>query len=152
MTCACGCGTEAARHFVTGHNLRGMPRTDRHKAAISASMRQAWQTRRKRLEVGTRKQDRDGYVQVKVVPGSGRWKPEHVIVAEEELGRSMFASEEVHHVNGRRDDNRRANLFVCSDKRHHNAVESSLRSVVSELIDAGVIKFDPCGGKGRYHL
>ena len=55
--------------------------------------------------------NRDGYVQVKV---DGRLVLEHRQVMEQQLGRPLFAHENVHHLNGVRDDNRIENLELWS--------------------------------------
>jgi biotin operon repressor len=57
--------------------------------------------------------DRDGYVK------------EHRLVAERELGRLLMASEVVHHVNEKRDDNRLENLMVFPDNGTHMAFHAN---------------------------
>lgn len=92
--------------FVNGHNRRGLDRPD--------------------LGDG-RYLNRDGYVLVYV--GShplygqpGRYAFEHRLVIEEELGRRLTRREHVHHLNGIKADNRRANLeltdWVAHGTRH----------------------------------
>jgi hypothetical protein len=43
---------------------------------------------------------------------------EHRIVMEEWLCRKLSRSEDVHHINGNKTDNRLANLLVCNRKEH----------------------------------
>ena len=45
--------------------------------------------------------------------------PEHILIAEAAIGRSITSEIKVHHVNGKRDDNRNQNLVVCQDEAYH---------------------------------
>lgn len=56
---------------------------------------------------------RSGYVYVTPEAGSRR-KLQHRVVMEEHLGRPLRADENVHHINGVRDDNRIENLELWS--------------------------------------
>lgn len=57
-----------------------------------------------------------GYV--KAVYDSGHEEYEHRALAQKILGRRLYADEDVHHMNGQRDDNRPENLCVLTKKNH----------------------------------
>lgn len=143
-TCQCGCGkpVRPGRRFVNGHNARGQPKSSEHRKRISDGQRRAWDTKRQRKPVGSKNYDVHGYVRVKVSPGKGRWKKEHVLVLEQVLGRELRPGEHVHHINGIRDDNRIENLYLCRDARHHARVEATYRALLPELMRRGIIIFD----------
>lgn len=83
---------------------------------------------------GGRRQIEEGYIQVWADPGHPFYKEmvngtgpndtktgtflEHRIVMAEHLGRSLLSTEQVHHINGDRADNRIENLQLRKSKRH----------------------------------
>lgn len=146
--CECGCGSTivAPRRFVSGHNLTGIERTESYRKAIAEGQRRAWQTKRERLPVGSKYISQDGYIIVKIVPGKGVWRAEHLIVMEEILGRKLTKPEVVHHVNGDRADNHPSNLFLCRDRAHHNEVHRSQDAALRSLLKAGKVLFQ----EGQY--
>lgn len=148
-TCRCGCGAEVAAHrqFVSGHNLKTLAKTAEHARKIGEGQKRAWQTKRQRLPVGTKRHGRDGYILVKVHAGAGHWRPEHLIVMEQYLGRKLKPQEIVHHINGKRDDNRLENLYLCKDRSDHNRVHRSADETLRQLIEHGIVRFNRDSGE-----
>lgn len=74
---------------------------------------------------------KDGYVLIKVpadTPGTKRtrrWMFEHRYVMQQVLGRPLTAADEVHHKNGKRDDNRPENLELWRRKSQPSGVRAS---------------------------
>lgn len=58
----------------------------------------------------------DGYIALRV--GIRKWKLEHRVVMERELGRELTANEHVHHINGDKQDNHPENLQVLTNAEH----------------------------------
>jgi len=142
--CACKCGgwPNPGRRFITGHNLRMTVRTAEHCRRIAEGARLAWLTKRQRMPVGSTRHDNHGYVLVKTVPGQGRWEKQHGLVMEEAIGRPLNPGEQVHHINGVKDDNRIENLLLCPDNSDHMTVEASFRKLLPELMTTGLVIFD----------
>jgi DNA-binding Lrp family transcriptional regulator len=53
-------------------------------------------------------------------------KMEHILIAEESLGRKLNRNECVHHINQNRADNRRENLLICT-RGYHTALHARMR-------------------------
>lgn len=70
---------------------------------------------------GTRRQESDGYMQIKV---GGQWFSEHRYVVEQQLGRSLGRYEHVHHIDGNKTNNDESNLELWK-KRHPHGVRQA---------------------------
>jgi hypothetical protein len=82
-------------------------------------------------EPGSKSTHRDGYIMVKVA--DGRVIGEHRAVMEQHLGRRLARGENVHHINGVRDDNRIENLELWySPQPYGQRVEDLLRYAVAQ--------------------
>ena len=151
--CKCGCGktANAGSSFINGHNLRIVKRTPAWNKAISDGQKTVWNTKREheRNQIGHRRVNYCGYVDVKIARGSGwrTWKMEHVMVMENKIGRKIRKGEIIHHINGDRKDNRIENLFLCKDKQHHNKVHYSQDTALRILLEKGIVKFENGGYK-----
>ena len=128
--CGCGCGQKTRvapvndsskgwvkgepLKFIKGHNVK----------ALSGSESPNWK--------GGKQTTPQGYVTVWTPEGR---KYEHVAIAERVLGRVLLHispghpdNEVVHHINGKRNDNRNSNLLICTHKYHaelHARLEAS---------------------------
>lgn len=87
-----------------------------------------WNTGQKNgLWKGGRTQASNGYVLIRV--GTGHhladirgYAYEHRLVAEQKLGRRLLDGEQVHHINGIKNDNRPENLEVVPSMAHHRVL------------------------------
>lgn len=54
---------------------------------------------------------------------------EHILVMEKKLGRYLTENEEIHHLNGKKDDNRIKNLFLCDNHGTHMKLEAGWKNI-----------------------
>lgn len=147
--CLCGCGTLITTHrragdvvrFVTGHNQRGKALSVEHRRKIGRGQRRAW--RRGRVDsrpIGATAVNHHGYIEVKL--SNGVWRKQHVLVVERRLGRRLKPTEEVHHVNGIRRDNKTSNLVHCKHKGAHSKMHASFMKLLPQLFANGSVRFN----------
>lgn len=94
----------------------------------------------------------DGYIMSKVdglFLRSGRqvYKRKHVLIYESFIGRSLLTrkgggGEQIHHVDGNKQNNAIENLILCSDSKDHRLMHGSLEKIAFDLVKSGVIKFN----------
>ncbi len=81
---------------------------------------------------------------IKVSPhghADSNWKAEHVIVAEQILGRPIKKGEHVHHIDFDITNNNPNNLCVVVGNSAHQKIHV-LEPLVSDLMKRGLVKFD----------
>lgn len=107
---------------------------------------------RKRLNLGLRKQPKTPYINGEYLQtfenGKRVWI--HKKEAENKIGRKLKKTENVHHVDGDKLNNKHENLYVCKDRSEHSKIHSNLEKVAFEMVKKGLIKFDH--EKGQYYL
>jgi len=94
------------------------------------------------VAIGTKRRTHGGYILVKVAYGNKNWRPEHVLIMEEAIGRRLRRAEQVHHINGIKDDNGIENLHLFPDTKTHIAAERSCADVVREFLHSGQVSFN----------
>lgn len=129
--CECGCGqrtrlapvNDRSKGWVKGEPLRYI---FGHSARVSGPAL----TQR---SIGNRQVTSHGYIRVLVSKGVRRY--EHIVVAEQALGRRLKNlgrghpdTEVVHHIDGNKTNNAPANLLICTHRYHtelHHRLEQS---------------------------
>lgn len=81
-----------------------------------------------------RKNYRKNKMDYSLVKVGRKWIPEHRIIMERVLGRSLSKEEVVHHKNGVKMDNIESNLQLCSGKSEHKRIHHE-----AELIGLSVM-------------
>ncbi len=118
--CECECGRKTSvsaegvsRRFISGHNGRGY-----------GAKHYSWKGGR-----GTT----NGYA-VLLRPehpraGSKGYVYEHILIAEQALGKYLPGGAVVHHVNGIKTDNKPSNLVICPDQAYHLLLHQRQRAL-----------------------
>jgi len=86
--------------------------------------------------------DKQGYVRYTSDPTRVAW--EHIRVAEQMLGRKLGKTEQVHHVNGDKTDNRPANLMVMRSNSDHLRIHGIIKQCEIVLTSDGSYVAIPC--------
>ena len=132
---AAGIETKSQSQVMKGRKL-----TPEHRAKVIRTLRNGVNARGEnnpawkggRSWVGRSKDDKNThYVLIRV---DGKYVKEHRYVMEQHLDRKLLTTEEVHHINGDKFDNRLKNLQVLSKSEHaklHNA-DPELRKYKAE--------------------
>lgn len=84
-----------------------------------------------------KKIDKRGYVRYSDDPTRRAW--EHIRVAEHMLGRCLGVTEQVHHINGNKTDNREENLMVLRTNKDHKLIHSKLPCYVLKTPDGSCV-------------
>lgn len=78
---------------------------------------------------GTGRIRQDGYHDIRV--GGGVRIMTHIIVAQKALGRALRGTEEIHHVNEIRSDNRNENLVICPGRQYHKLLHTRTKALAA---------------------
>jgi hypothetical protein len=76
--------------------------------------------------------------------------PQHRLVMETAVKRKLHDEERVHHINGKKDDNRIENLYRCEDASEHKNIHDSMNNLVYKMVEDEIVMFDK--GTGTYKL
>ena len=90
---------------------------------------------------GGRKKAGSGYVTVlspsHPLADKRGYVPEHRLVMERHIGRTLLRSEVVHHINGINDDNRIENLMLFSNNGQHTAHHNAIKRSIGVSVESG---------------
>ncbi len=139
VECACGCGnlrpkytiSGIQRRYIKGHQFRGMKHSEQSKIKMSLSK----VGKNNPSYLSGRIINTQGYILIlnRSHPNAlnGKYVYEHRFVMEQHLGRLLTSKEEIHHINGVRDDNRIENLRLFASKSEHKIHDPSNKNIWS---------------------
>ena len=95
------CAVDGCERYLLSRDLCGMHYKRKHKYGEVGQVDRLWNP------YSTSRITSHGYMMIKA---GDKWQFEHRVVMEQSLGRKLLKGETVHHLNGKRDDNRSDNL------------------------------------------
>ena len=93
---------------------------------------------------GGRYLDSDGYWNV--YTKFRTYQKEHRFIMEMSIGRKLFKSEFIHHIDLDKKNNDLRNLFLCPDEQKHRDIHMELQFIAVMLMTKGLVGFDPAEG------
>lgn len=128
--CECGCGqpTRLAKQDDKRDGIvKGQPMRFINHHHTRGSRNHKWN--------GGRHKHTEGYIVLNLpdhprADSRGRVL-EHIVIAEQVLGRHLPDGAEVHHVNGRRSENRNNNLVICENRAYHRLLHQRQRAIAA---------------------
>jgi hypothetical protein len=140
---------KSCRNKLNGIQKRGQPSCKKGKKQPRGAESANWN--------GGRYINKAGYVMVLIRHGSiGRrsgwenYRPEHIVVIEENLQRKLRKDECIHHIDGDKANNKPENLALISTNEHHRRTHHSLQKIGYDLYKQGLIHFNR--DSGEYEL
>ena len=90
------------------------------------------------------------YGEYRIVRERGKRIPEHRVIVGKIIGRDLLRVERVHHINGKKRDNRPRNLHLFPNTAAHSKAHHSITRLLSVLLERRILRFDR--NEGIYKL
>jgi len=145
IKCICGCGSEffqfdnkgRERKYKAGHNsITGR----KHSPESLEKMRKASKKGEKNyFWNGGKYRMKSGYICIWIpehpFANNDGYVLEHRLVMEKHIGRYLTKEEVIHHINGKKDDNRIDNLELCANQKEHlkRHIKKGVKGYVSSI-------------------